>query len=412
MFDRSILICAMSLLTMPSALRAADQAPLSIVRSAVAAVDNEYLHARSNASWDKAKAHLLQQGYPTPAAAYQALSRQFATLGDSELNLLSGPQFANLQRDAAGDWNGIGLVDFSIDADSRGTPRIVTPIAGTPLAEAGAKPGDLVERIDDRPTQGMGHEEFIDALRAGAARGNTHLGLRRGHKHLALVVPTMKSKFQAVTTQELKVAFGKYGYIRIAQFTPDAGQEVRRAVSEFEAAGVAAYILDVRNNPGGLLDAAIAAAGAFTQGPMGFTQGVEGKPQPLEATEPVLTGKPVFILINRGTASAAEVMTAAIQGHHRGTVVGETSYGRGQAQTYHPISDDYGIVIPVAIVQSPTHKSLKGEGIEPDVEQVAETPTLKFLATSHDVVFARAMQIITDRLKEPRSADAAGFGIK
>ena len=408
MFDRSTLICAMSLLTLSPAVHGADQEPLSIVRSAVSAVDGEYLYARSNASWDKAKSHLLQQSYPTRAAAYEALTRELATLGDSELNLLSGQQFADLQRDAAGDWNGIGLVDFSIDADSGGTPRIVTPIAGTPLSEAGAKPGDLVERVDDRPTQGMSHEEFIGVLRAGAVRGSTLLGLRRGDKHLTLRVPTMGSKLQAVATQVLDVAPNKYGYIRIAQFTPGAGQEVRHAVSDFEAAGIAAYILDVRNNPGGLLDAAVTAASAFTPGPMGSMQRVEGKPELLEATEPVLTGKPVLILINRGTASAAEVMTAAIQGQHRGTVVGETSYGRGQAQSYHPLSDDYGIVIPVAIMQSPTHMILKGEGIKPDVEQVAETPTLKFLATSRDVVFARAMQIISDRLKEPRTADAAG----
>jgi carboxyl-terminal processing protease len=356
--------------------------------------------------------HLLRQRYPTATAAYNALTREFATLGDSELNVLSAQQFANLQKDAAGDWNGIGLIDFSIDVDSHGTPRIVTPIAGTPLAEAGAKPGDLVESIDDRPTQGMAHEEFIDALRADAIRGKTRLGLERGDKPLALVVPTMEVRFKAVATQEINIALGKYGYIRVAQFTPDSGQEVRKAVSAFESSGVTAYILDVRNNPGGLLDAAITAASAFTPGPLGFTQTVSGKTEPLEATEPVLTDKPVVILINRGTASAAEVMTAAIQGQHRGTVVGETSYGRGQAQTYHPLSDDYGIVIPVAILQSPTHKTFKGEGIKPDVEQIAEMPTLKIVTTSDDVVFARAIEVIANRPKEPRSADTAGAGIK
>lgn len=412
MFKKSTLIGAMFVLTNSPASHAADQSPLSIVKSAVSVVDDEYLRARSNASWDKAKAHLLQQRYPTGAAAYQALTREFATLGDSELNVLSAQQFANLQRDADGDWHGIGLVDFSVDLDSHGMPRIVTPIAGTPLAEAGARPGDLVERINDRPTEGMSHEEFIDALRASALHGNTHLGLRRGEAHLALAVPTMEGKLQAVRTQELKVALNRCGYIQIAQFTPGVGQEVRRAVSEFEAAGVAAYILDVRNNPGGLLDAAITAAGAFTPGPLGFMQKVDGKPELLEATEPVLTDKPIFILINRGTASAAEVMVAAIQGQHRGTVVGETSYGRGQAQTYHPLSDGYGIVIPVAIMQSPTHKSLKGQGIIPDVEQVAEMPTLNTVATSQDGVFARAMQVMADRLKESREADAAGLGKK
>src|ERR1700760_4409443 len=141
MFSRSVLIRVISLFTLTPTVHGADLTPLSIVRSAVAAVDGEYLYARSNASWDKAKAHLLQHGYATAAAAYQALTRELSTLGDSELNLLSGQQFANLQRDAAGDWNGIGLVDFSIDADAHGTPRIVTPIVGTPLAEAGARPG-------------------------------------------------------------------------------------------------------------------------------------------------------------------------------------------------------------------------------------------------------------------------------
>lgn len=372
-----------------------------IIRSAVTAIDSHYLYARPNALWDKAKDRLLHATYKTSAEVYQALVQQIATVGDSELNVLSKRQLLELQKDVAGDRAGIGLVDFSIDTDSSGNARIVTPIFGTPSAEAGVQAGDIIESVNGRATRAMTHEQVIDELRRKSPAGIVALNLQRGQRRFRLLVHAMDTKLAPVQVEAVSSSSGGvFGYIRIVQFTPESGQEVRLAVSNFERDSVGGYILDLRNNPGGLLDAAAAAASAFTPGPFGFSVHVDGKPKEIVSTDPVLATKPIIVLINNGTASAAEVLTAALMDHSRATVVGATSHGRGQAQTYYPLTEGYGIALPSALVQSPRGKAFNGSGLKPDIELSQNPPTLHTVATKEDAAFVLAVETLSSRHHE------------
>jgi carboxyl-terminal processing protease len=378
----------------PALTLASGEAPDEIIRTAIAAVDSHYLYSRSNPQWDKAKEHLLRATYKTSGEVYRALDREIATLGDSELNVLSTRQLAELQEDVAGEGTGIGLVAFAIDSDRSGYARIVTPIFGTPAAEAGVRAGDIIERVNGRLTNAMTHEQVIDELRGESAAGDIALNLRRGQRRIRLMLHATQAKLTPVHVEAVKRQGRVIGYIRIVQFTPESGQQVRLAVAKFERDSVSAYIIDLRNNPGGLLDAAVAAASAFTHGPYGVSIQLDGEPRRLESKEPVLTSRPISVLTNRGTASAAEVLTAALSDNARATVVGATSYGRAQAQTYYPLTDGYGIALPSARVQGPMRKGIEGSGRKPDVEIVEDPPTLRTVATQDDAAFVRALDIL------------------
>jgi carboxyl-terminal processing protease len=383
-----------ALAQIPVMVSASDPAPDAIIQSAVSAIDSQYLYARTNTLWDKAKRHLLGTTYKTSADVYQALVHELAAVEDSELNVLTKRQLAELQRDVAGKRVGIGLVDYSIDRDPSGEARIVTPIFGTPSAEAGAEAGDIIERVNGRPTRAMTHEEVIAELRRKSAGGEMALSLRRGQRRFQLMIHATDAEVVPVHVEIVKSGSAVIGYIRIVQFTPESGLQVRRAVSKFESDSVDAYILDVRNNPGGQLVAAVAAASAFTHGPYGLAVNVTGNAQPLEGTEPVLTQKPVVVLINKGTASAAEVLTGALRDNAKATVVGATSYGRGQGQTYSPLTQDFGITLPVVLLQTPIGTRLTGSGLKPEIEVTQSPPTLRTVATQEDASFARAIEIL------------------
>lgn len=373
-----------------------EETPDQIIRSAVNAIDAHYLYARSNTMWAAAKGRLLQASYKGADEACQALIHELATLGDSELNVVSKSQLAELQKDTTGERIGIGLVDFSIDRDPSGEARIVTPIFGTPSVESGVQAGDILEAVNGRATKAMVHEEVVDELRRQTPSG-TELTLRRAKTRVQLVIHATEAKLDAVHLETMMRGGRKIGYIRIAQFTPEAGQHVRLAVSQFESESVTAYILDLRNNPGGLLSSAVTAASAFTSGTLGFAVHLDGMPEPINSTEAVLTKKPVVVLINRGTASAAEVLTAALQDHARATIVGTPSYGRGQSQRYYPLTEGYGMIVPSALIHTPAGKEFKGKGLIPDVAVSQDSVTLRTVATKQDAMFARAVTLLGQR---------------
>ncbi|HYL93382.1 MAG TPA: S41 family peptidase [Alphaproteobacteria bacterium] len=387
---------------LPIASAGRDQKPDEIVQLAVDIIDTRYLYARSNPAWERVKAGLLKTKLTDSAQAYRALAHELGMLGDSELNVVSASQLAELQKDSTGERVGIGLADFSIDHDPSGAARIVTPIFGTPAAEAGVSSGDILETVNGKDTRKMLHEEVVDELHRRQPSG-TRLILRRGKIRLRIVIQPSEAKLNPVHA-EIKTSGGKkLGYIRVVEFTPDAGAQVRQAVTRFEGEFVVAYILDLRNNPGGFLNSAGTAASAFITGTLGFSVHQDGKPEARETAEPILTKRPVIVLINHGTASAAEVLTAALQHNGRATVVGMTSYGRGQAQTYYPLTDGYGIIVPSALLQTPAGKGFKGTGLVPDVEVAQDPLTLRTVTTEQDAMFVRALKLL-DRATAPGPA--------
>lgn len=381
------------------ALAAQDQTratnPDSVIQSAIDAIQKHYLRARANPLWNIARDKLLAGKYKDSTEAFQALKNQLPYMEDPELNLLTPDEIAAVQAVALGQKVGLGLEDFCLDMQvETGRARVVTAIFGSPAMKAGIEPRDVIVSINGKPTSEMSHEQVMDMLRASGPEG-VKLDLERGERTLNVVLRPSAEKVDVLESDVKHVSGKSVGYIRVALFTPDLAQQARDAVTKLEQSGVDGYVLDLRNDPGGFLNSAKGVAGLFATGTLGFEVRSNDQKEPVEVKSTPVTAKPLAVLINAGTASASEFLAGGLQGRHRAVLVGERSYGRGQAQIFTFIADGYGIQIPSVLFLTPDGEPFKGKGIEPDIEvkqpQLAENQ----LTGPKDLQFLRAVGTLT-----------------
>jgi len=336
-----------------------------MARDVIKIIDEHYLRAQANPLWNLAKDKILAGDYHNPVEAFQGIQTQLAILEDSELNLLNSAEMAATQSEALGEKIGIGLPDFAIDRNvDSGEARVVTPVVGSPAIQAGIEPRDVIASINGKGTNDMTHEQVMQALRAGPV----HLAIHRGDRRVEVTLQPSAEKLRPVEFSVSSARNEKIGYIRIAQFTPDAASAVKNAINNLEQSGVSAYVLDLRNNPGGYLNAVREVAGFFVTGTLGYKRSPGDKREPVDATGKPLTDKPLAILINGGTASAAEFLAGGLQGLQRAILVGTKTYGRSRAQIFFPVSDDYGLQVPSVELLTPAGKGFKDSGIAPGIE--------------------------------------------
>lgn len=357
----------------------------------VSTIDDRYLFADSNPTWKVARGRILAAKDSTRDAMYAHIASELATLRDSELHLVSPEEAAAIDREGKGAALGIGLIDFGIDVvPETGEARVVTPLIGSPSSNAGVRSGDVIVSVNGRATSRLDHEQVCDAVRQKSA----DLVLRRGSQTLHLHLESSATPLSAVVAEAKPAGEPTLAYIRIAQFTPDSGELVRAQVQKFEAAHPRGYILDLRNNPGGFVSAAATVARTFASGPLGAKVRRNGAVEPITNNSAPLTSVPLVVLVNEGTASAAEFVAGALQDLHRATLIGAPTYGRGQAQIFLPLADGYGLIIPSALLATSSGRRFKGTGLQPD-ERIPSKPLLEAdLATSRDAQFQRAVEIL------------------
>ena len=391
----SVLIFATDVLGIQEAAKPKEQenpAAAKIVSDAVKAIDEHYLRAQANPLWNIAKDALLTGKYHDVSDAVQAIQKQLPQMEDSELNLLTPDEIAAVQAEATGQNLGLGLCNFCIDLQvATGRARVVTPLAGSPAMIKGIESGDVILSINGKSTSEMSHEQVADALRASTPAG-VQLQIQRVERILRFVLQPSSEKLQPLRSEVKKVNGKSIGYIRVALFTPDLVTLAHDAMAKLEQSGVDGYVLDLRNNPGGFLNAATALAGLFAKGTLGFKVNSSKKKDPIETTGTPLTQKPLAVLINQGTASASEFLSSGLKDLHRGQLVGTHTYGRGQAQIFFPLDEGYGIQIPSVQFLTVEGQNYKGKGIAPDVE--VKEPQLQEhqLAGPADKQFLRAAQ--------------------
>jgi carboxyl-terminal processing protease len=286
---------------------------------------------------------------------------------DPHSSYMDAKAFADMQIQTKGQFGGLGLEVTMED----GLVKVISPIDDTPAARAGLKSGDFIAAIDSTPIQGMALNDAIDKMRGAEGTKVTLTILRTGEKKPFDVTLTR------AIVQVDSVKFhreGDIGYVRLSAFNEQSDSGLEHAVHELKkqiGPGLKGYVLDLRNDPGGLLDQAIAVSDDFLNGgEVVSTRGRHPEDTQRYDAKPgdITDGKPVVVLINAGTASASEIVAGALQDHKRATVVGMTSFGKGSVQTIIPLGEGGGALrLTTARYYTPSGHSIQATGIVPDV---------------------------------------------
>ncbi|MFT7224061.1 MAG: carboxyl-terminal processing protease [Cellvibrionaceae bacterium] len=280
---------------------------------------------------------------------------------------LDAKHFSAIQENTKGKFSGVGL---EVGTDD-GYVRIITPVDGSPAAIAGLKVGDLIIKLDDESIQGLSLSEVAKRIRGLKGTSVTFTIVRQGVDEpfdVTVIRDTIKS--QSVRSRVIE---DSYGYVRISQFQSNTGKDFTKAISDMRGnyPKLKGLVLDLRNNPGGILQASVEVVDAFIhEGVIVYTEGRLGNSnQSFNAAEgDVANGLPLVVLINDGSASAAEIVAGALQDHQRAIVMGTTSFGKGSVQTILPVGENKGIKLTTAFYYTPAGRSIQAQGIIPDIE--------------------------------------------
>ena len=302
-----------------------------------------------------------------------AINGMLASL-DPHSSYMDPKSFRDMQVQTSGQFGGLGIEVTMED----GLVKVVTPIDDTPAAKAGIMANDVITQIEDDPVQGLTLNQAVDKMR-GPVNTPVRLKLQR---------PNKKDQIDVTLTRDIirirpvrSRAEGDIGYIRLTQFNEQTYEGLRSAVEkltgEIGADKLKGYVVDLRNNPGGLLDQAIMVSDAFLdRGEIVSTRGRNSdENQRFNAKPGDLTkGKQVVVLINGGSASASEIVAGALQDHKRATLMGTRSFGKGSVQTVIPLGGNGAVRLTTARYYTPAGRSIQAKGIEPDIEVLQDVP--------------------------------------
>jgi carboxyl-terminal processing protease len=283
---------------------------------------------------------------------------------DPHSSYLDARDFTNLKTQTDGAYGGLGLTVTMED----GAVKVVTPTEDTPAFRAGLKAGDYITHLDGVLIYGGTLDEAVDKMR----------GTPGSPIKLTIVRPGRDKPFDVTLKREIIQlrpvkweAKGRVGYININAFNKQTGEDVRKALAELERkGGILGYVVDLRSNPGGLLDQAIEVSDAFLErGEIVSQRGREKSDIERYYARPgdLAHGKPIVVLVDSGSASAAEIVAAALQDHHRGLVMGERSFGKGSVQTLIPLTDTTALRLTTARYYTPSGRSVQEGGVNPDI---------------------------------------------
>jgi len=292
-----------------------------------------------------------------------ALKGMLGELDDYSLFLDTGA-YHELQADTTGRFGGIGI-EVGLE-DERFV--VIAPMDGTPASRAGLQPGDHILAIDHQPLEGRNLLDVVEALR-GSAGTNVHLRIERDAEAQDLTLTRAIIELASVQGRLLEPG---YAYVRISQFQSGTGAAFESLLSRLRAEShgrLEGLVLDLRNNPGGVLQACVSVADAFLdEGLIVYTEGrLPSSKRTYRATRGDVTGgAPVVVLVNRGSASASEIVAGALQDHGRATILGTRSYGKGSVQSVMPLTGDQAIKLTTAYYFTPGGRSIHHSGIDPD----------------------------------------------
>ncbi len=302
---------------------------------------------------------------------------------DPHSTYMNQEEFKELQVGTTGEFGGLGIEVGMED----GFVKVVAPIDDTPAQQAGVEAGDLVIRLNETPVKGLTLNEAVKLMRGKPGTDISLTIVREGaDKPLKLTITRDVIKVKSVKSRTLDDG---YGYLRITNFQTHTTEHVARAIDELKkenGGSLRGLVLDLRNNPGGVLGAAVGVADAFLKdGLVVYTDGRASDSQlSFNATpEDLVKRAPIVVLINGGSASASEIVAGALQDHKRAVIMGTPSFGKGSVQTIFPMSNNTAVKLTTARYFTPSGRSIQAEGIEPDITlealEVAESEEADFV---------------------------------
>ncbi len=338
------------------------------------AISRAYLDDSFNGqNWWMLREKALKKPFRDREATYDAIRDLLGTLGDPFTRFMTPEQYRSLRTNTAGALTGVGL-QIGLDGES-GQLVVVAPLAGSPAEAAGFVPRDVIEAIDGVPTKDLTLDEAAARMR-GTVGTQVLLAVRHQDGQQENVTVTRARVEINPVTYELRQSDSglKVGYIRLTQFNSNATEDMELAIEDLEDQGAQAYVLDLRNNPGGLLQAGVEIARLWIdEGAIVYTVNRQGIFDGFNATDSAMTDAPLAVLVNRGTASASEILAGALQDSGRAVLVGDRTFGKGLIQSLFDLSDGSGVAVTVAKYETPSHRDINQLGIEPDerVEAIA-----------------------------------------
>lgn len=281
---------------------------------------------------------------------------------------LDEDDFKEMQEGTSGEFGGLGIEVGTED----GFIKVIAPIDDTPAQEAGVQAGDLIIRLDDKPVKGLGLSEAVKLMR-GKPGSKITLTISRADEDKPLTFEITRAiiKQASVKSHELEPGFG---YVRLSQFQAHTTADMLEAIAKLKkkaGGALQGMVLDLRNNPGGVLNSAVSVSDAFlSKGLIVYTEGrlnsslLKFKAAP----DDVLNGAPLVVLVNGGSASASEIVAGALQDHNRAVVMGQPTFGKGSVQTIVPVDAKIALKLTTARYFTPKGRSIQAEGIVPDIE--------------------------------------------
>ncbi|MEE2764067.1 MAG: S41 family peptidase [Pseudomonadota bacterium] len=287
---------------------------------------------------------------------------------DPHSTYLAPKDYEELEESTSGEFGGLGI-EVGME---NGFVKVIAPIDDTPAQKAGVQAGDLIIKLDEKPVKGMSLEEAVKLMRGKPGTVLTLTIMREGEN--APIEIDVERDVIKVTSVKSRMIDNGYGYVRITQFQADTGSQFLKALDSLEAdygSDLDGLVIDLRNNPGGVLQAAVETADALLdEGLIVYTEGrIQSSRLRFSAKAgDVMADTPIVVLINGGSASASEILAGALQDHERAVIMGTQSFGKGSVQTVIPLDETHAIKMTTARYYTPDGRSIQATGIKPDIE--------------------------------------------
>jgi carboxyl-terminal processing protease len=384
-------------------------------------VYREYVDGTFNGKdWRAIRQEYLGRTYNTDEEAYEAIREMLKNLDDPYTRFMDPEQFQNMKIDTSGELTGVGI-QIRQDEET-GKIFVESPIEGSPAFRAGIYGGDTIIKIDGITTEGMTLEEAVSKIR-GIRGTEVILTILRENKEGDQIKEEIKD-FPIIRDiiQIHPVSFkvidhnsdlGKIGYIRLNQFSAQASGEMDDAIADLEDQGVKGYVLDLRSNPGGLLSASIEIARMWIDdGTIVSTVNRQGTVDVESANHRALSDKPLVVLVDGGSASASEILSGALQDHHRAKLVGTKTFGKGLVQSVKELNHSQaGMAVTIAKYLTPNGRDINKEGIHPDIiselsdeQRQTLSRDRNLIGTFDDPQFVKAWDVLSDEITAQNSS--------